>query len=303
MKQLDLSTLSILIAISENGSFSKAALKVHLAVGSVSKRITDIEASIGTALFYRHARGVRLTPAGHSMIQHARSILNGVDRMHDEISEFSKGIKGHVHIAATTAVVTEYLPRDLRQYLEVNPAVQIDLTEQLSENIVDSLQQGSIDLGIFSKTVQHHDIETRPYRTEQFCLITLADHPLAKRESIKFSEALDNDFVGLSHSSSVIDFVRLKAESKLRLRIQVRNFDAVCRVVKLGLGVGVLPISMANLHTEDGKLKAIPLEDKWAKRELVLGTRSLEGLTIAARRIFEHLEQVGVAPISKKMCR
>ena len=302
MKQLELSTLSILIAVSEKGSFSKAALKVHLSVGSVSKRITDLEASIGTALFYRHARGVRLTPAGYSMIQHARGILYGVDRMHSEISEFSQEIKWYVRIAATTTVVTNYLPRDLHQYLEDNPAVQIDLSEQLSENIVDSLQQGSIDFGIFSKSVQHHEIETRPYRTEQFCLITLADHPLAKRESIKFSEALDNDFVGLSHSSSAFDFVRLKAESKLRLRIKVRNFDAICRVVKLGLGVGVLPISMANLHTKDGTLKAIPLEDKWAKRELVLGTKSLKAFTIGVRGIFQHLEQVGATPIKDEMC-
>ncbi len=229
------------------------------------------------------------------MVQHARSILFGVERMHDDISEFSKGIKGHVRIGATTTMVTEHLPRDLRGYLDDNPAIQIDLTELLSENIVDSLQQGRLDLGIFSRAVQHDDIEIRPYRTEQFCLVTLSNHPLAKRKSIRFSEALDNDFVGLSHSSSVMDFVRLKAGSKLRLRIQVRNFDAICRVVKLGLGVGVLPMSMASLHTQDGKIKAIPLEDKWAKRELVLGTRSLEALTVVARRIFEHLEKIGVA--------
>ncbi len=292
MKQLELSTLSVLIAVAEQGSLSKAALKIHLAVGAVSKRISDVEASIGVALFYRHARGVRPTPAGHSMVRHARSILYGVERMHDDISEFSKGIKGHVRIGATTTSATEHLPAELREYIAANPAVQIDLAELLSEDVVEALQQGHIDLGIFSKAVQHDDIETFPYRMEPLCLVTPSHHPLAARKSIKFVEALDCDFVGLEHGGSVMDSVRLKAGSKLRLRIQVRNFDAICRVVKLGLGVGVLPMSMATLHTQGGELKAIPLQDKWAKRELVLGIRSLDALTVGARRVFDHLQHM-----------
>ncbi len=290
MKQMELSTLAILIAVAEQESLSKAALKVHLAVGAVSKRITDVEATLGTPLFYRHARGVRPTPAGHSLVQHARSILLDVERMQDDISEFSKGIKGHVRIGATTTTVTQHLPPMLKKYLDEHCAVQVDLTEMLSEDAVESLQAGRIDIGIFLKSVRHDGIEIFPYRDEHFCLVTLPGHSLAKRKSLKFVDALDCDFVALDHARSVMDFARRQAGSKLRLRIKVRNYDAMCRVVKLGLGVGVMPNSLVADYVRKGELKAIPLQDEWATRELVIGVRSKESLTVVAQELLKHLK-------------
>jgi DNA-binding transcriptional LysR family regulator len=289
MKRFDVSTLSLLIAVAENGSLSKTSQKLHLAVGAMSKRVADLEALVGAKLFFRHSRGLTLTAAGHSMVQNARDILFAVDRMHADISQFSRGLKGRVRIGANTSAVTQYLPEELSAFARRFPAIDIDLEELVSDDIVKKVTDGRADVGIFSKTVSHGQLETFPYRNEQLCLVAPPRHPAARRQRMLLEDALDSDFIALEQGSSLLNLLSAQAGSRLKISVQVRSFDAMCRMVQTGLGVGVLPQQAALVHAKSMAIKVVPLGNDWARRELVLGIRSLQALTAAARSMVDHL--------------
>ena len=288
MKQFDFSTLRIFVAVAETGSFSKAAAKVHLAVAAVSRRIADLEDDVATALFTRHARGVELTPAGHSMLQHAREILFDVERMRADMNDYSRGARGHVRIGAITSAITQYLPAELKAFTGAHPHVRVELRELTSDAIVAALSDHLIDIGIFVPTFAFNGLDTYDYHADQLALVVPRRHRLARRTSVALADALDEPFVGLAPSSSMANLLNTAAGERMNLRVQVRSFDAMCRMIQAGLGLGVLPLPSARLHVSSMQLKAIPLADDWARRKLLLGVRR-ERLAQAADTLLEHL--------------
>jgi DNA-binding transcriptional LysR family regulator len=289
VKQFDFSTLRVFVAVAESGSFSKAAAKVHLAVAAISRRVADLEDDVGTPLFSRHARGVELTAAGQSMLRHARELLFGIERMRADMSDYSRGARGHVRLGAITSAVSQYLPEALRGFVTRHPQIKVELKELTSDAILAALDEGVIDIGIFVPTVPMGSLEIHPFRKDRLALVVPKAHELARKKKIALAEALDEDFVGLAPSSSMVSLLDAAAGERMSLRIQVRSFDAMCRMIQAGLGVGVLPYPAAKLHLTSMELAAIPLSDAWAERTLLLGVRK-EALSQAARVLLEHLK-------------
>ena len=93
-RRIDLTSLQLFVAVCELGSIGKAAEREFIAPSAVSKRLSDLEATLGTALLYRHTRGVGLTPAGESLLHHARSVLFSLEKMQGELSEYADGVRG-----------------------------------------------------------------------------------------------------------------------------------------------------------------------------------------------------------------
>jgi DNA-binding transcriptional LysR family regulator len=121
------------------------------------------------------------------------------------------------------------------------------------------------------------------------------DHPLAQRESVAFAETLDFDHIGLHSASSINMRTHLAARQAgraLRLRIHVPGFDAVCRMVQAGMGVGVLPLQVFEAMGRQLGLAAVPLDDEWAARSLVIVVRDSDALSPVSRLLFEHLRTV-----------
>lgn len=288
VKQFDFSTLRVFVAVAETGSFSKAAGRVHLAVAAVSRRIADLEDDLATPLFVRHARGVELTPAGHAMLQHAREILFDVERMRSDMSDYSRGARGHVRLGAITSAITQYLPEELKRFTSAQPQVRVELRELTSDAIVAALSDHLIDIGIVVPTFAFSGLETYEYHTDQLALVVPRTHRLASRKRAALSDALDEPFVGLAPSSSMASLLAAAAGERMNLRVHVRSFDAMCRMIQAGIGLGVLPLPSAQLHVRSMPLKAIPLSDEWARRTLLLVVRK-ERLPGPAASLLDHL--------------
>jgi DNA-binding transcriptional LysR family regulator len=133
-----------------------------------------------------------------------------------------------------------------------------------------------------------------PYREDRLVLVVPAGHPLAKRRSLRFEEATDFDIVSLSQGTSLAQRLQAETEAmgrRLRVRIQVRSFDAMCQMVAAGLGVAVLPADAVRALVRSLSLRQIPLTDGWARRQLLIGVRDLESLPRAARQLVDHLSR------------
>ena len=289
MKQLEFTTLRLFAAVAEAGSLSAAAEKSNIAVAAVSKRISDLESSTGSQFFHRHARGMTLTPAGRALLQHARQILFGVDRMHMDLSQYALGAKGLVRVAATGSAVTQFLPGELKRFGDLHPNIAIDLSEWTSEQIVDAVLDGRVDMGIFIGPSGNDAIAAYPYHTDRLCLVVPKGHPLAARPSVRFADTLDEDFIGLSPSSSIAQHLMAASGGKLKVRINVRGCDALCRMVAEGLGIGVSPYLIVRHYVSATPVELVALEDDWAQRQLLIGIRSGDdGLSGAAQSFLAH---------------
>jgi DNA-binding transcriptional LysR family regulator len=198
-----------------------------------------------------------------------------------------------VRLLANTNAIAEFLPEALASFLAAHPHVSVDLEERLSDEIVGLIAEGVGDVGVVAGTVDMGALETFPFRSDRFVVVTSADHPLAARPSVAFAEVLGHDFVGLERSSSLQRFLAAKAAREgrpLRLRVQLRSFDSVCRLVETGVGVGVVPKTTAARAVKTMRLGVVELTDDWALRELRICVRKLEELGLYARELVESLK-------------
>ena len=263
-----------------------------MTLSAVSKRMADLERSIDCTLMLRQPRGIELTAAGKGLLAHARQVVDRVNRMANEMSDYAAGVRGHVRVWANTSSVIQFLPHDVQAFLSDNPSVKISLEERLSGEIVTAIRNGDADIGIFADNVLAPDIDKAVYRQDTLVLLVPNGHPLAALKEVAFADTLDFDYVGLNEGSSLLTRLldaAFSADRVLKLRIQVHSFDGICRMIEHGLGIGVLPEDAVRADFLAAGLRAVKLTDAWARRTLWIGTLSRETLSPEALRLFDFM--------------
>jgi len=289
---VDLATLHLLVLAAETLNLTQASAKANMTVSTASKRLAELERITDCTLFVRLPRGIELTAAGRGIADHARHILECVNRMACDANDYAVGVRGHVRLTANTSAVIQFLPHDLATYLADNPFVRIGTEEALSDDIVEALLHGRADIGIFADNVASDQITKRVYKHDELVLLVPANHPLAGSKAISISEALDNDFIALNQGSSLLRRLTDAAAANgkmLKVRIQVSSFDGICRMIEAGLGIGVLPRASVRKELLGVSLEAIALTDDWAKRTLYVGVASESGLSPEASKLYNYL--------------
>src|SRR6202048_304168 len=290
--RFDLSDLRLFRHVVEAGSITAGAARAHLALAAASTRIRNMEEALGAALLVRGRQGVTPTQAGRTLLQHARLILQHAERLREDLGAYAGGLAGQIRVFSNTNALTEFLPEALSSFLAAHRNVSVDLEERLSDEIVGMVAEGVADLGIVAGTVDASALETYPFRKDRFVLVVARDHPLAGRSQVAFAEVLDHDFVGLDRASALQRFLAAKAAPTgrpLRLRVQLRSFDAVCRLVECNVGIGIVPETTAHRVARTMQIAVVDLTDAWAPRELTICVRSLDELPPYARQLVEHL--------------
>ncbi len=294
VRRIDLISLQLFVAICEEGTLTRAADREAIAASALSKRLTELEECFGTSLFVRHTKGMIPTPAGETLLHHARSMLLSVAKMGAEIGEYAQGTRGHIRMLANISAIVEFLPDDLQSFFAVHGAVKIDLEELLSASVVRGVEEGLGEIGICVATTESRDLAVRPYRSDRLVLAVPRGHPLAARSSISFVESLEYDHIGFHSDSAIYTRSRVaaaQAGKSVKLRIHVPGFDAVCRMVQCGLGVGLIPDRAFEVVAGGMDIKAIPLDDEWAGRELKIVLRDPTNLSPATRLLIKHFDQ------------
>ena len=292
-RRIDLTSLQLFVAVCELGSIGRAAEREFIAASAISKRLSELEATVGTPLLYRHTRGVDLTPAGESLLHHARSVLFSLEKMQGELSEYSDGVRGHVRVHASISAIVQFLPEDLGAFIGQHDQVKIDLEEHLSAEVIRAVQEGAADLGICNTAAGFGDLQSLPYRRDRLVLIVPRGHDLARGGAVTYADTLDFDQVGLHSTSSIYVALRQAAEAAgrtIKLRIHVTSLDAMCRMIDNGLGVGVMPERAFELMRGVGQLESVHLSDAWAERQLCMVARDFSTLPVTARLLVEHLQ-------------
>lgn len=290
--KIDFVTLRLFCAVARTGSITKGAEDCNLALSAASRRISEFEETVGSPLFDRSTKGVLLTQAGHVVIQHALRLFQGFEQLSNELSEYSKGMKGHVRLWANMSALTEFLPATLYDFLSHHPNIQVEIEEQLSGDIVRALHEGFADIGIFADGTITTGLDTQILCQDELFVVCSQQHPVAKLQTIDFKECLQYDFVGLNRGSSLLELTFRNAEKlglPMKLRVQVRSYNAMCEMIAAKLGIGILPIQACKTQVNAMNLQTIRLNEVWAKRNLLFATKSDTNLSPAASLLKTHL--------------
>ncbi|NTB94910.1 LysR family transcriptional regulator [Agrobacterium tumefaciens] len=288
----DIDSIALFVRAAELRSLTKAAEASHIGLAAASRRMALLEHRFKTPLLERSSRGVELTPAGASLLPHAKALLVEINDMQAEMRDHVEGRKGALRILANTSAMTESLPDDLSSFAHLNPDVRLIVHERWSSEIIRSLQSGEADIGIIVEGCNIEGFEIFPYRTDRVAVVMQPDHPLAAAADLKFADVIDNDLVALESEAAMMQLLAAQAvieERTLQLRVQVRSFEAVCRMVQAGLGVGFLPFEGASVLGSALGLVVRPLTESWAQREMLICVKKDRVSLPSVKRMIDYL--------------
>lgn len=289
---LDLQTLRVVIAVAESGSISAGSDRLQLAVAAASARISALETMLGVRIFERSPRGVELTPAGRMLVQRGRELLDGADQLAVDLRDWSLGLAGHVRLLANASAVLEVLPQRLDGFMRSHPRIHVEVEERMSPQILAALLEGRADVGIVDIATPTRGLEFFPFFRDQLALVLPAGHALAQEREVRLPQMLSENFIVLAGINMVTTRLFNAAAAvgeALKVRMQMRSFDAACRMVAAGLGVAVLPMQAVAPQLAHLPLQAVPVAEDWARRTHHLALRTGAEAPAAARTLVEAL--------------
>ena len=290
LARFDFVSIRLAVACVRTGNLTEAARECHLVLPAASRRLRDLERALGAQLFERHSRGLAPTALGRAFIKRGMAILQELDNLALELADArARGGAPRAPVRRHRRPSRSSCRRLLAEYAELRPEVQVELEEQVSQQVVATVREGRADLGVFVTGPDTRGLEVRDFRNDELVLILPAGHRLAGRSPLAFADTLDEHWISLNAGAAMLQAQQqaaMAAGRPLKLRMQVRSFDAVGHMVASGLGIAALPKAAALPIVRAMKLRWRPLADAWARRQLQLAVRPDADATVVALRDF-----------------
>ena len=294
--RFDLTDMRLFLTVVEQGSLTKGAESMNLALASVSERVSGMEASLGAQLLERNRRGVTATPAGDALVRHARLILDQVEQMRGELRSYGTGLKGRIKLLSNTAGLAAFLPSRLGRFLVAYPDLSIDLYERPSTEIVRAILESRADLGVVAYIADLAALQTHVIAEDQLVVVVSEMHRISDQQSIAFADVVGEPFVGLADAALEAHLGERASRlgRQIYYRIQLRRIENIAMLVESGVGIAILPEASAKDLGHLG-LSIVPLRDAWALRQLHLCARDFSALTPHAGLLARQLMETTVA--------
>lgn len=288
LSRFDLVSVRLVVACAQAGSMTSGARHCHLALPAASRRVRQLEAAIGEPLFERHSRGLAVTRAGGIFVRHRLALMQQLDTLAAELQDVRDGVVRHIRLCSSTAAINQFLPPLLAVYAQRQPQVRVEVEEQVSAQVVAALRDGRADVGAFVQGPDTQGLDVHDFRKDELVLILPRGHPLSGRRPIAFADTLEEQWISLDAGAAMQQQqeAAMAAGRTLKLRMQVRSFDAVAHMVASGLGIAALPKAAGLPIAHAMKLSWRPLADAWAVRRLKVAVRKEADATITGFRDF-----------------
>jgi DNA-binding transcriptional LysR family regulator len=269
----DLKDLRLFKAVAETRNLAAGAAALSMTASLASYRLKSLEYTAGSPLFVRGPQGMTLTPAGEALARHVDVLIGNLHAMHDEVGAYAQDLHGKVRVLANSSSLHGFVIPSVARFLAANARVNVDVREMGSESIAQRVQDGEADIGVFAGSVEDPDLVCELYAMDKLVCVTPPAHPLVQRSRASLKDILDNDFVCRDPGSSNFSFLTEHAKEigkPIKARVHAHDFAAVMHLVAAGVGVALVPMSVAEPFLRDGRVGAVNLLDHWAVRDLHL---------------------------------
>ncbi|MGB8542065.1 MAG: LysR substrate-binding domain-containing protein [Candidatus Acidiferrales bacterium] len=241
---MEVHQLRYVCAIADTGNFSRAAERCKIAQPSLSQQVLKLEEELGTKLFDRLGRSIRLTEAGQAFIPRARAILHQMEAARSSATDRNADLRGSVAVGVIPTVAPYLMPSYTARFAKRYPDAKLRIVEETTSVLVEGLRDLSIDVAILALPLRHKELELSPIRTEPLFAALSADHALASAKSLALKDLRGESFVMLRDGHCFRD---LSIDTCRRARItpnivfESGQFSSLLGMVAAGVGVSLVP--------------------------------------------------------------
>jgi LysR family hydrogen peroxide-inducible transcriptional activator len=284
--------LRYVCAIADTGNFSRAAERCQVAQPSLSQQVLKLEEELGTKLFDRLGRSIRLTEAGRTFIPRARTILEQMEAARTTAADQNTDFRGSVAVGVIPTVAPYLIPSYAARFAKKYPDAKLRIVEETTSVLVEGLRDLSLDVAILALPLRHKDLELFPIRTEPLFAALSAHHPRASAKSLALKDLRGESFVMLRDGHCFRD---LSIDTCTRARVtphivfESGQFSSLLGMVAAGVGVSLVPEMAMDRNIA---CRYVRVSDPQATRTIV--TAVLRG------RSFNRVQQAFVSGIRAK---
>lgn len=291
--KFDIADLQAFNAVANLGTFSAAAVSIHLSQPALSRRIDKLEAALGVQLFDRTTRRVNLTAVGRDFARKTQGLLDHLDDMLLDVADIAATRMGEVTIACVHSAAWHFLPPFLAQFYAAYPRIRVRVQDGSANEVLTDVMKGHADLGINFMGSEEHELEFKPLLDERFVLACPRHHPLASQDQVAWTELKRHHVIGLRKSSGnrlVLDLALAKVANRPATFYEAQHVQAQLGMVEADIGVAAVPASALARQADSGAIVGVPLIAPVVQRQLGLITRKGRSLTPAAQLLASILQ-------------
>jgi DNA-binding transcriptional LysR family regulator len=282
---VELRQLSYFERVAEQGSFTRAAQSLHLVQPALSQQVAALEREMGLPLFHRGARGVRLTEAGERLLPYARRVLGEIERAQQAVGELRELRTGKVALGLTPSATLSLLPEILEKYRGRYPAVEVQIVEEMTDELVEQLLDGRLDLALVSFPIEDKRLETQPLFKERLALVVPPSHRLASLEQVNLAELAGEPWIlpyRRHGMRALVEGACQQAGFGLQVSIELSGLGPIKQLVQRGVGISILPPAIVENEVKLGLLATVDIAHPHLVRTMGLARRQGEHPTPAA---------------------
>ena len=293
---MEIHQLRAFVAIAQTGSFSRAALKCHVAQPSLSKSIQKLEAEADTKLFVRLKRRTSVTPAGNVLLARAQRALGEIDAAKRELADSHGLRKGSVTVGALPTISPYFLPRVITQFSQKCPGLEVTIVEETTNSLLKLVDACEVDLALTSLPIPNNGFTHETLFREELLLVVPSTHRLAVQDKVTMNDLAQERFILMKDehclAGQVIIFCQ---ENDLHPAVVHRasQIETVQSLVMSGVGISLVP----QMARKNGRVSLVyrSLEKPTPTRSITVVWRKGREHTHAATEFFDQLRQAARA--------
>lgn len=287
---MEIRQLRYFYSVARVGSFTRAAEELGIAQSSLSQQIRALEKKLGTPLFERLGRSLRLTAFGEALLQPALGLLRQMTVVENSLANLRDGVRGRLRVGVIPTVLPYWLAPRVAEFRDQFPEVDLQLVEDTTPRLVEQLQSGDLDIGVASLPVRNPDVVCSELFRERLFLVVGKKHPLAGKPAVDLREVGNEPLLLLKEGNCLRDDVLMackRAKSEFRSIFESNQLESIFQLISSGFGVSLVP-EMASRHAADCTL--VPLQGNNSRRIGYLrarrhvATRPMREFTLWLRR-------------------
>ena len=273
---LDVRRLRVLREVAAHGSFSAAAAALTFTQPAVSRQIATLEAEAGTRLLERSPRGVRLTPAGELLVEHAEAILARLATAESQLAALVAGTRGRLRLAAFPSANATLIPLAIRAFRTEHPGVELRLAEQVTSAALAGLAEGELDLAVVSSAgalEAPEGVAAEPLMDDPHLVALARTHPLAHRARLTLADLRDETWIEgrPSECTNALLAAAARAGFEPRIAFEAAQWVGKQGLVAAGVGVTLIPSVAVATVRDDIVLRSLgadaPSRRIWLARQ------------------------------------
>lgn len=284
----NISRYGVFCKVAEQKNFTKVANEIGYSQSAVSQIVKGLENELGTTLVSRHKGGVFLTKDGAEYLPYIQSIYLAEQNLSDKKKEMCGLEKATISLCALSSIGRHILPYCMRSFKQQYPNVEFIIRQGDYNDTYNGIMDGTLDFG-FTIIGASPDLENVPLYSDRMMAILPLNHPLAKEESVTFSQLVNDPFI-LSYEGEYLNILNKFTQEGVTPDIQYKVYDdySILSMVKKGLGISVL--YQAVLKDVSFDLSVVPIQGNHS-RTISLACRNRETMSLAARKFADYVTE------------